>query len=544
MPATIDLTEQLPASLRPPTFPTPGVLAIAGSDCSGGAGVEADMKTITACGCYAMTCITAITAQNSKGVHAVCPTSEETVRKVLNCLKDDDLNLKAVKVGLLPGTSIQPMEAYLGELASKGFENVVLDPVFVANSGDSFGDSQAPALISMFKDCRLVTPNFAETEIIRSYLLGHDKLEHITITSIDTLCKSAAFIGQRSHTSVLLKGGHIPFNAEGTKVDLADPVLLYNILYDVIDDTTTIFRSYYVKSGNTHGTGCTMSSYIASSLAKGLSLQEAVKRAIEFVGEAIRRSFPKKNGPVNHIWQLRAKEDPINALHSLVSDPELGVLWEKFTSHGFFQCLNNGTLSDTGLRHFLVQDYTYLQVFLACHKRLLQMATTDESKAVMANATRAVETEYAGHMKLLREKYGIVDPETIKPSAALAKYVDFMERLRTGNSFVYLETALIPCQFGFNHAVSKFYKPSAKYDTETGQTVMGDSSLAEPCRSLYEYWLQDAVSPQYQRVCYSLQKVYNHAYNADGGVDKKHVREIFKIGCELEYEFWDECYKA
>ncbi|VEU22911.1 DEKNAAC104056 [Brettanomyces naardenensis] len=530
-----------------PSPPTPGVLTIAGSDCSGGAGLEADIKTITVSRCYAITCITALTAQNSHGVHHVLPTPTDTVKRILATLNEDDLNLKAVKIGLLPATGIEPVKDYLSSLTPPTF--VVLDPVFVANSGDSFGDSDslAPKLISLFKYCTLVTPNFVETQII----LGRK----IQVESVKSLSEAAALIGQKTHTSVLVKGGHIPFDKDGIKVSLSNPETIYNVLYEYPTGNTYIFRTPYVHSKNTHGTGCTMSSFIASSLAKGSSLKEAVKGSIEFVSEAIRHSEPKDNGPVNHLWReletdsiedgTKDGQNPshYNLLHHLVSDDQLSPLWVNFTSHPFFKSLNNGTLSESGIKHFLVQDYSYLKVFLACHQRLCQIAPSPEAREVMQGATEAVKNELAGHVKLLKEKFDIEDPETIESSKALTTYVEYFNKLLEDGNFVELETSLIPCQFGFNHAVSKYYKPENFYDTLTGEFVTGDS-LYEDCCSEYEPWLEAAVSERYCEVCRTLQRVYNSAYNDLEVKNEKKIREIFARGCELEYEFWDECFKA
>ena len=563
---TKDLTSYLKAGLAPPAARTPGVLTIAGSDCSGGAGLEADMKTITLCKCYAMTCVTALTAQNSKGVHAVYPTSAETVSKVLDALKDDKLNLKAVKVGLLPSSCIEPVSKFLKQCHQMDLNTVVLDPVFVANSGDSFGSSQAPQLISIFKYCRLITPNFAEAEIILSHLKGHSELEHINVTGVESLCKAASIIGKQVHSSVLIKGGHIPFNADGSEIDKKEPKIIYNVLYNDATDETTVFKSNYIDSENTHGTGCTMSSFIASSLASGHELKDSVQKSIEFLNEAIRRSLPKHNGAVNHLW--RTNEDvhlakvavepttlkesspfspKLNLLNNMINDEEVNPIWLSFTHSNFFRSINDGTMKDSAMRHFLLQDYRYLKCFLACHWRLHGLAPTTDSREVMANAARSVERELNSHIKLLKTKYGIDKPEEIEPSPALLSYVNYMEKYQKGVSFLDLETALIPCQFGFNPAVARYYKPTAAYDTATGGMVTTDLCDFVPCKSEYESWLQAAVCPTYHEVFCKLQSIYNTAFNvlaAEGKTSYDHLKKIFAEGCQEEYDFWDECYRA
>lgn len=526
----VDLTPYLGAKLEPPESPTPGVLTIASSDCSGGAGIEADIKTITVSRCYAMTCIVALAIENSKGVYGVTPTDADTIEKILQTISSDSLNLKAIKVGLLPPPSVEPVAKFLKTSSVP----IVLDPVLVANSGDSFGDSQTPMLVDMFKYCRVVTPNFYEAETILS-VIGEKRTIKVDPAS---LCEAARIIGEKTGTSVLLKGGHVPVD-ESLALNREDPVYVLDVLYH--DDETVIIKSPYIRTKNTHGTGCTLSSKIAANLALGMDTVHAIKDAIRFVIEAIRRSTPKVNGPINHIWQA----PKLNLLNQLVVwNPEL---WDSFTGHDFFRTLNNGTLGEAGLHHFLVQDYSYLQVFLACHQRLQELALTAEAKKVMVDATKAVETELAGHTVLLKDKFGIEDPTTIQQSPALKEYIDFMDDLLKNGNFVDLQTGLIPCQFGFNHAAARFYAPDLKYDLATGETVSCDPSQREDCKSEYEYWLQEATAPSSQAVLRTVQSIYNDAYaqlKSRGQVDIERVHEIFRRGCELEYVFWDECYRA
>ncbi|QOU20097.1 hypothetical protein BRETT_004746 [Brettanomyces bruxellensis] len=563
---TKDLTSYLKAGLTPPAIRTPGVLTIAGSDCSGGAGLEADMKTITLCKCYAMTCITALTAQNSKGVHAVYPTSAETVEKVLTALKNDELNLKAVKVGLLPSTCIEPVSKFLKQCHQMDLDAVVLDPVFVANSGDSFGSSQAPQLISIFKYCRLITPNFAEAEIILSHLKGYSESKHVAVTGVESLCEAAATIGKQVQSSILIKGGHIPFNAQGSSIDKENPKIIYNVLYDDATGAITVFKSNYIDSENTHGTGCTMSSFIASSLASGYNLKESVQKSIEFLNEAIRRSIPQHNGSVNHLWRVEEdinlekvavnpktfeKSSPfspkLNLLNNLIMDKDVNPIWISFTQSDFFRSLNDGTMRESAIRHFLLQDYRYLKTFLACHWRLHELAPTPESREKMADAARSVEKELSGHIKFLKTKFGIDNPEEIGSSPALLSYVNYMEKYQKGDSFLDLETALIPCQFGFNPAVARYYKPTAAYDTATGGKVTTDLCDFVPCKSQYESWLQAAVSPSYHQVLFELQSTYNSIFSdtvAKGETSYNRLKKIFAEGCQQEYDFWNECYNS
>lgn len=562
---TEDLTTFLKAELAPLATRPAGVLTITGSDCSGADQLEADIKTITLCQCFAVSCITAITARNVKGVQAVYPSSRDSVKCVLETLKDDVLNLKAVKVGLLPSACFSPVSEFLRTCEQIGLENVVLDPFIVENDAD-FGPSLVSQLLGIFKYCRLVTPSLTDAEIIMSCLKGQSCLQRINITGVKSLCDAAVTLGKEIHSSILLKGGQVPFDAQGLKVDRKNPKLIYNVLYDYKVDETIVFKSNYVNSENTQGVGCILSSFIASNLAVGISLKESVKNSIVFVNESIRHSISRQIGALACPWRYGNDSRPEmmirkplylqenspflpqnNVLKKLIDDKEANPVWVSFTHSDFFRTINNGTMRDSALRHFLLQDYKYLKSFFACHKRLYDLAKSPETKDVAANLVQIIQREFHGHANLLKTKFGIDNPEDIDPSPALTSYVNYMEKYKNGDSFLELETALIPCQFGFNPAVSRFYKPTAAYDFSTGGVITTELSDFEPCKSQYESWLQAATSITEDNGNKTLQAAYNNTFNcevAEGKTNYEHIKKIFIEGCKQEYDFWDECYRS
>jgi hydroxymethylpyrimidine/phosphomethylpyrimidine kinase len=257
------------------------VLSIAGSDSGGGAGIQADLKSVSACGCYGMTAITAITAQNTLGVNAIHPVPisilEAQIRAVL-----DDIGADAVKIGMLHSSEVIRCVAHL--LVEYNVANVVLDPVMVATSGDRLIKDDAVLAMQemLFPHVNVITPNIPEAEI----LLG------TPISRTDNVEAAAVKLGEKFSLSVLAKGGHLP----GGK--------LSDVLYDHEEGSLTFFNNSKIATDNTHGTGCTLSSAVAAFLARGLSLHDASEQAISYVARAIRAGATFKtgngHGPVHH----------------------------------------------------------------------------------------------------------------------------------------------------------------------------------------------------------------------------------------------------
>ena len=251
------------------------VLIIAGSDSGGGAGIQADIKTVLALGSHAMTAITALTAQDTTGVHAIHPIPPAFIRHQISVVLND-LGADVVKIGML-GTAPN-IEAVTAELRGRGLP-IILDPVMVAKGGASLLDPAAiEALRALIPQATLLTPNLPEAEA----LLGrpiHDPQEAAT-----------ALLAQ-GPGAVLLKGGH----GEGPTLQdiLATPT------------GTEIFEFRRIDTRHTHGTGCTLASAIATGLAQGLTLHAAVTRALAYVQAAIRAApgYGAGHGPLNHaVW--------------------------------------------------------------------------------------------------------------------------------------------------------------------------------------------------------------------------------------------------
>lgn len=257
------------------------LLTIAGSDSSGGAGIQADLKTFAANGCYGMSVITALTAQNTTGVTGIMEVSPEFVGQQLDAVFTDIVP-DAVKIGMVSSPDIVAVIAE--KLKFYEAKNIVLDPVMVATSGSSLSkDSAVYALQQLlFPMATVITPNIPET----MQLTGMSD-----INSEEKMLEAGRLLTAQTPGGILIKGGHL--------ADNADDLLYWN-------ETAYWLRGKKIANPNTHGTGCTLSSAIACFLAKGHLLPEAVRLAKEYLTGAIADGFDigHGRGPLNHLYRL------------------------------------------------------------------------------------------------------------------------------------------------------------------------------------------------------------------------------------------------
>ena len=264
------------------------VLSIAGSDCSAGAGIQADLKTFVTNGVYGMTVITSLTAQNPQKVKMVEDVSIEMLRNQLEAIFDI-MEVSAVKIGML--NSKENGEVVYSNLLKYKAQNIVLDPVMIATSGKSLIKDETKYFLvnKLFKIADIITPNLDETKEIVKIILNNENIENID--SIEKMKTYGKIIADFTKKWVLIKGGHLSSSA----VDI-----LMN------KHGIHILEGERISSNNTHGTGCSLSSAIASNLAKGYSMLEAAKKAKNFVLYSIKNSidFGEMAGTVNQMGEI------------------------------------------------------------------------------------------------------------------------------------------------------------------------------------------------------------------------------------------------
>ena len=259
-------------------------LTIAGSDSSGGAGIQADIKTMTANGVYAMSAITALTAQNTTGVTSIMEATPQFLAEELDCIFTD-IYPDAIKTGMVASTDL--IEVIADKLTVYKAKNIVVDPVMVATSGARLISEDAISTLKskLLPLAKVITPNIPEAEV----------LSEMQIKSEADMEKAAEIICDRLGCSVLLKGGH----------QLNDA----NDLLWQTDEQATWFMGKRIDNPNTHGTGCTLSSAIASNLAKGYDLKTSVKYAKNYISGALAAglNLGKGSGPMNHAFAIKGE---------------------------------------------------------------------------------------------------------------------------------------------------------------------------------------------------------------------------------------------
>ena len=258
------------------------VLIIAGSDSSGGAGIQADIKTVTSLGSYAMTAITAITSQNTTGVLSISKVPENEIKKQIE-FTSKDIKPDAIKIGMLHSSKV--INTVINSLNKIRVKKIILDPVMVAKGGAKLIDNKAIKILKseLLKKVSLVTPNIPEVEILTG----------IKITSVEDMITAANKLIEFGAKNVLIKGGH-------SKNKIVKDVF-------VNKKDIKIFNSVRYNTNNTHGTGCTLSSAVTTFVSCGKPAKKSCELGIKYVNSAIKTNpnYGRGHGPINHLTSIK-----------------------------------------------------------------------------------------------------------------------------------------------------------------------------------------------------------------------------------------------
>ncbi len=266
--------------------PKSKILIIAGSDSSGGAGIQADIKTVSSLGSYAMTAITAVTSQNTTGVLSIATIPAKEISKQIE-FTSKDIKPDAIKIGMLH--SVDVIKSVVKSVSRIKIKKIILDPVMVAKGGAKLIDNKSIKILKkeLLKKVSLITPNIPEAEI----------LTNTKINSKEDMIYAGNILLNLGAKNVLLKGGH----------------LLSNTMQDIFINKKeiSIFENKKIKTKDTHGTGCTLSSAIATYYSCGKTLKKSCEMAIRYVNHAIntRPNYGKGNGPINHLNTITIKKN-------------------------------------------------------------------------------------------------------------------------------------------------------------------------------------------------------------------------------------------
>ena len=261
--------------------PKSKILIIAGSDSSGGAGIQADIKTITALGSYAMTAITAVTVQNTTGVKSIIPIDPKEISNQIE-FTSSDIKPDAIKIGMLHSTSV--IKSVIHSLDSLKVKKIILDPVMIAKGGAKLINDKAIMLLKnrLIKKVSLITPNIPEAEI----------LTNTKIKTAEDMIFAASILIRLGAKNVFIKGGHL------------DSAVVQDIFINKKE--IKIFKNKRITTNNTHGTGCTISSAISSFFSCGKTLKKSCELATKYVNNSIKSNlnYGKGHGPINHLSSI------------------------------------------------------------------------------------------------------------------------------------------------------------------------------------------------------------------------------------------------
>ncbi|KAI0486909.1 Phosphomethylpyrimidine kinase-domain-containing protein [Xylaria cf. heliscus] len=445
------------------------ILVVAGSDSSGGAGLEADQKVIAAHGCYAMTATTALTAQNTTGVDGIHQIPPEFTRKQIDAVFRD-IPPSVVKTGMLGSAATIAMLAQA--VADYKVEKLVLDPVMVATTGARLLPAEAVDELRtlLLPLTFIVTPNIPEANL----LLAHDGGGEGAPRRRDVRCvEDAEDLARRLRalgpTWVLVKGGHVPFRRDGTAAAAPGQ---REIIVDVLlgpEGHPIRIETPYVDSKNTHGTGCSLASAIAANLARGLDTVDAVRAACHYVEAAIRTApgYGKGHGPLNHFHSTYMLPfAPARFVDWLLSRPDVAPVWHRFVNHPFVLGLGNGELPLDSFKKYLVQDYLYLVHFARANALAAYKAKDMQDIAAAAKIVQHIHVEMKLHIDYCKS-FGIEkeEIEATEEHQACTAYTRYVLDVGQSEDWLGLQIALAPCLLGYG-AVAKMLHADPRTKTE------------------------------------------------------------------------------
>ncbi|KAI0402945.1 Phosphomethylpyrimidine kinase-domain-containing protein [Xylaria palmicola] len=440
------------------------VLVVAGSDSSGGAGLEADQKVIAAHGCYATTATTALTAQNTTGVDDIYQIPHEFTRKQIDAVFKD-IPPSVVKTGMLG--SAATIEMLAQALVDYEVKKLVLDPVMVATTGARLLPAGAVHELRtrLLPLTFILTPNIPEAKL----LLTNGSETPRDVRRIEDLADLARRLQALGPKWVLVKGGHVPFKKDGTSATSPEQG---EIIVDVLvgpDGDAIRIESPYIDSKNTHGTGCSLAAAIAANISRGLETVDAVYAACRYIEAAIRTApgYGKGHGPLNHFHSTYMLPfAPGRFVEWLLARSDVAAVWHRFVHHPFVLALGNGELPLDSFKNYLVQDYLYLIHFARANALASYKAKNIQDIAAGAKIVQHIHTEMKLHLDYCKT-FGIEkgDIEATEEHQACTAYTRYVLDIGQSEDWIGLQIALAPCLLGYG-AIAKQLHADPRTKTE------------------------------------------------------------------------------
>lgn len=492
----------------------PRVLSIAGSDPSGGAGIQADLKSIAANGGYGMAAITALTVQNTQGVHGVHVPPASFLRAQLDALSDD-IEIDAVKIGMLAGADvIRVVTSWLQEHRPA---TVVLDPVMVATSGDRLLDAAAEdALHALLPLADLITPNLPELAALTA---------ETAVADWPAALAQAQRLAAASGVLVLAKGGHLPGDETPDALVGADGVIAE-------------FPGDRIPTQNTHGTGCSLSSALATRRAAGESWPQAIAQTRSWLRESIRAAdlldVGRGHGPISHfagLWnsrELAAAAAPTGAQimeewWQAIADIRAGI-----DELPFIRALAEGTVSRDAFLFYLAQDALYLREYARVLATAAAHAPSSAEQVFWAAGSQgAIAGELELHASWLTPVQG-VSTETFaaSPGPATTAYLDHLKAVAFGADYVEIIAAVLPCYWLY---------------ADLGQRLRSGEfgDVAQDPQHPYSSWLMTYADPTFAEASARAVGIVGAAAAAADEATRARMFTAFQRAAQFELDFFE-----
>lgn len=501
------------------------VLVIAGSDSSGGAGLEADQKVIAAHGCYAMTATTALTAQNTKGVYDIHYVPADFVRKQIDaCIHD--IGVDVVKIGMLASAGTVEMVAKAME--EYKVKVLVVDPVMISTSGAQLLPSEALRSVRtmLLPQTTILTPNVPEARL----LLTDAGYGHLPVEKVEDLEVIAVAVHALGPRWVLVKGGHCPFRRDGSVARTPEErEIVVDVLFGGDQGGQALqIRSPYCDTRNTHGTGCSLASAIASNLAKGLDVPQAVKSACRYVEAGIKTApgLGQGSGPLNHFHSLYTLPfAPGHFVEYLLERPDVAGVWDSFVNHPFVLAMGDASLPMESFKGYLIQDYLYLTHYARANSLAGYKAKKPEDIAASAAVVSEIFKEMQLHIEYCKG-FGIsqTEMEKTEEKEACTAYTRYVLDTGMSEDWLGLQMAIAPCLLGYGVIAKQLDE-----DPRCKRTV----------ENPYWTWIQNYVAQSYvsavETGCELLEK---HAVCQNPARIEELVK-IFIHATKMEIAFWE-----
>ncbi|KAH8781471.1 Phosphomethylpyrimidine kinase-domain-containing protein [Diaporthe sp. PMI_573] len=503
------------------------LLVIAGSDCSGGAGLEADQKVIAAHGCYAMTATTALTAQNTLGVYDIHPVPPAFLRRQIDACFDD-IGVDVVKTGMLASTEIITTVAQA--LEARDFSgNLVVDPVMVATTGAELLPSSALRELRerLLPRATVLTPNIPEARLLLadaglSELLPDDGA--ISVADLEAAGEALLSLGPQW---VLVKGGHAPLRRGDLSAATTDAER--ELVVDVLcgKDGAVRIETQYQASRNTHGTGCSLASAIASNLAKGMPVPQAVKAACRYIQAGIQTApgLGSGNGPLNHFHSTYTLPfSPGHFVEWMLERPDVAPVWHQFVNHPFVLAMGNGTLPLDSFKGYLVQDYLYLVQFARANALAGYKAKNMRDISAAATIVGHIDRETSLHLTYC-EGFGVSrkEMEATEEKQACTAYTRYVLDIGQSQDWLGLQLALAPCLLGYG-ALAKM--------------LHGDSRSVRQGNH-YWNWVENYVADDYVQAVKTGSELLERNAVLQSPSRVEELVQIFIHATKMEIGFWE-----